>query len=494
MRRAIAFVICASAACAFPDLSGLTGGDAGSDVANDAPPFDANVPDVAPADVVVADVPIDAPVWQRSAGDVDVFFASVTGAVSTRTWSSSSKTWSAAAPVASFSSEIVPHLDVAASATAEDLALSSWSGSSSGNASFHLLEAASFAPKLSAASVIPGGQAPHRTFDVAFEHTSGDALAVFANGTSAPQFATRTSGTWSSVAAVAQNGLGAPVDWVELVTSPLTDEITLLFTDTAHALYATTWSGQAWMSQTPTKLDAGALNVSDFPAFAGAYGNSAGNLLVMWAHASTCSGAADPLYYATKAKGSNSFGTSAQTANAVGSPGPIAMASEPGTNRIAISILEWCSTPSIRQNGQNDFSVAMWDGSTFVQITDIDSTPAVDYTNRLGASPIGVAWASPGTAIAVYEAASTIAWAKWSGTSWTLQSAAVQSPALPVASGFQLLRLLSGDVMLLIEDVNQSLWAKRWNGSAFSDMNNGASLADGLYIDNGRPFAGVVVP
>jgi hypothetical protein len=492
MRRAIAFVLCASGACAFPDLSALTGGDAASDVANDAP-VDANVTD-APADVVVADVPIDAPVWQRSAGDVDVFFASVTGAVSTRTWSSSSKTWTAMAPVVSYASEIVPHLDVAASATTEELALSSWSGSSSGTASFHLLEAASFAPKLTSAPMIPGSQAPHRTFDVAFEHTSGDALAVFANGTSAPQFASRKGGAWSAVAAVAQSGLGAPVDWVVLVASPVSDEITLLFTDTAHALYATTWNGQAWMSQTPTKLDAGALNVSDFPAFAGAYGNSAGNLLVVWAHASTCSGAADPLYYATKAKGSNSFAASAQTSNAVGSPGPIAMAGQPGTDRIALSMIEWCSTPSIRQNGQNDFSVAMWSGSAFTEVTDIDSTPAVDYTNRLGASPIGVAWAGASTAIAVYEASSTIAWAKWSGTSWALQSVATQSPALPVASGFQLLHLLSGDAMILVEDVNQSLWAKRYDGSAWSDMNGGSSLADGLYIDNGRPFAGVVVP
>jgi len=185
--------------------------------------------------------------------------------------------------------------------------------------------------------------------------------------------------------------------------------------------------------------------------------------------------------------------TSATPPRVIAGPGPIAMASEPGANRIAIAMLEWCSVPSIRQNGQNDFSVATWDGTSFVSIDDIDGTPAVDYTTRVGAMPVGVAWAA-GTAIAVYEDASTLSWATWTTSGWTLRSVAAQSPSLPVVAGFQLLQLPTNDVMLLIEDVNQSLWARRFDGSAFSDANAGAAVAASLYVAGGRPFGALVEP
>jgi hypothetical protein len=342
---------------------------------------------------------------------------------------------------------------------------------------------------LGASKVVAGAQGAHRTVDVAFESKSGDALAVFANGTTSPAFATRSGSTWSATSSVLASPSGATVDWISLVPNPTSDEITLLFSDTSHALWALTWNGSGWMSSNATEIETG-LNVSDFASFAGAYGAASGNFLVVWGKVGSCSSASDPLYYATKPKGSNAFSSSGTAATNIGSPGPIAMASEPGTDRIAIAFIEWCSNTSVQQNGQNDFTVATWGGTSFLAVTDIDSAPGVNYTTRIGGMPVGVAWAS-GKAIAVYEASTSLAYAVFT-TSWTLPTRA--SMNLPVTAGFDLLRLTTGDVMLVIEDVNQSLWAKRWDGSSFTDTNNGSSLADGVYLDTGRPFGAIVEP
>jgi hypothetical protein len=271
MRRA--FVLLLAGGCSlFTDLSSLSSSSSDSGAADAS-----------------SDASSDAPVFQGGAsGDVQFYYASLTGSVSYRLWSHTSSSWSAPSTLTTFQNAIVPWLDPAAGGLGAALGLSSWAGGATSLVSLQLLPPPSFQPAF-AATQTPGTQGAHRSFDVAYETKSGKGLAVFANSSPGPVFSTSAGGGgWSAPASVLSSVTGANVDWVSLAANPTSDEITLVYTDAAQTLYALTWNGSTWMSTSATTLDTG-LNVADFPAFVGAYGATAGNFLLAWARATSCS-------------------------------------------------------------------------------------------------------------------------------------------------------------------------------------------------------------
>lgn len=423
-----------------------------------------------------------------SSGDVHVYYGTQ-GSVSMRTWSHTSKLWSTAAAVGKFTGQVVPWIVPADGASSEVVALSSWSGSTAASGSFHLLEAPSFHAAF-AASALPGSK--HRLFDVAYEHVSGDGLVVFANGTSDPLFATHASGskTWSSPAQVfAQAPAGPAISWIRLAANPTSDEITLVYMDASNALFGVTWNGKTWMASAPTALDIN-LNGADFAPFVAAYASSSGNLLVAWSRPGQCNGPSNPLYYSTKPSNSNAFSNPATTPPTIAAPGPMAAASQPGTDRIAIAMLEHCQSGD---GGFEDFSAATWNGSQFVATTDLDPGIGVNYATRVGSAPVGVAWVGT-DALAVYEDANTLMFTTWSPLSGWAAPMQASIGVASVITGFQLLPLSSSNVMLLMEDGTQSLlWAKKYDGATFTNMNEGSAIASEIYAAGGRPFGAVVV-
>ena len=427
-------------------------------------------------------------------GDLRVYFADSAGRVSLRTRSGS--TWSNALPVLSSSNGGVSWVDpaLAPSSLAEGVELAPVANGGGAVTLEFLERALNWSPAFSATGLAPS-LAAHRDFDVVYETVSGDALSVYSNGGPNPAFRTRVGQAWSAPQPVFAAPPGsAAVDWILLVPHPSTDEVTLLYSDTTPYLYAAVWNGTSWSATSTTALDTTGLNVPDFPAFSAAYGATSGDFLAVWSRPSSCQGAADPLYYATRANGATAF-SAPQTSGAVGAPGVITVASEPGSARIAIAINEYamcCMTSSC-----NDFSAAMWNGSTFTEVVDLDSNSS-DYAGRAGSVPVSVGWVgTTGTAVAVYaHSGGTLNWATWtSGSGWSLQTPATMTPSLSQQMGFQI-RMLpsSGELALLIEDVNGALWAKSYDGTQWSDLNGGAFIASSLWASSGRPFGALVGP
>ena len=435
-------------------------------------------------------------------GDLRLAFASASGTVSYRTWSRASGLWSNALSLATYANASVSWIEPAIAQSSQAEAVGAWwTSAASGTVSLALPErSAGWASAVDTTGVSTAQEA-HRGFDVAYETVSGDALAVYTVGTSNPKFRAKAGGAWSSEQSVFSSPPGAAsVDWVLLAPHPSIDEIALVYSDTAQHLFAAVWNGSAWTAASTTTLDTSGLNVSDFPAFTAAYGNSTGDLIVAWGHPSTCGGAADPLYYSTKPNGSSAFSAPA-TAGAIGPPGIITAASEPGTARVAFGVVEYCA--GCASSGCDDFSVATWSGTAFDSVIDLDGTVGVRYTIRPGSIPVSVGWrGTSGEAVVVYtHPGGTLSWASWtSAAGWTLETPAAMSPALATQAGFQMLRVPSAmaggqdDLALLVEDTNGSLWAKLFDGSTWTDMNAGAPLGTGLWVSSGRPFGAVVGP
>jgi hypothetical protein len=450
--------------------------------------------------------PTGGPYTPLSPDDLRVYYATNAG-VSSRTWSASTAQWSSPVSIATPANPVrfvVPAL--APGTGSEAMAMAHYG--STGAGTLDVLAGSSGWPVDFSSNTLPGlvpqswplTQAVYRSYELAAETVSNDLLAVFSDGTGSPKFRTRTAGVWSAQQSIFSSPPGnAAVLWVTLVSHPTTDEIALVYSDSGRSLFAVVWTGTAWETATATSLAGGTLGVPDFAVFTAVYEQSTKDLWVVWTKKGACGGASDALRYSTKPNGSSqAFSAPAETAwpQLVAGSGPIVAASQPGTSRVAVAITEYdCgSVPYI------DFTVAMWDGTAFSHVNDLDGDLQYNIGAWPGGTPIAVAWYS-GTAVAAYAhggGTGSLHWATWTTlTGWTLQPQAAMTPAIgiPASMEFAGIPSLTGgnpaELALTIQDVNGTLWAKRYNGTSWSDLNGGAALATGLWLSPGKPF-GVV--
>ncbi len=337
------------------------------------------------------------------------------------------------------------------------------------------------------ATGITGAQAIRRAFDVEREVTSGDTVVVYGDNTNTPKYRARTNGVWSAEAPVRPTAGAGIVRWVELVSRPGTNEITLVSTDSASDLTVLTWDGAAWSA--PTVLET-SVDTLDYLAFGAAYEGVSGDLLITWGRNDA---GVNGFYWARRAAGGTSYAASVMYEPApLSRPGPLRLASEPGTDRIAISYLEFTC------GGQtcDDFISAIWDGATdsWTSKMRLDADIGARYADFVGAIPVDVVWlGTSGTAVAVYSDSGTnIDWAKWtSGTGWVLQPDFAPTPAIGQrvnvrAVGFP----MQSRAMFVFGDGNGDLFAKTTDGVAWVDA--GGALETALSTPNAGAFAVVV--
>ncbi len=490
------------------DLGGLAGvddggsGDGGSSEIGeggqgDGSPSTADASPDAPNDA--PDPAIDAaPYTPLSTGDMRFYYARSAGDLWYRTWSYAGKTWAPPIMVASHAPRFVPWVQPAIGPGGIEAVTTIAAGASGGSVETRL-GATGWPLAFATPDVIAPGRAAHRGFDVTYGAASGASMVVYADGTAIPKFRTTVAGAWTAEQPVFATApaIGL-VDWVKLVRHPSTDEASLVYSDTNRKLYAAVWNGTTW-DAAPTVLEATSLNVSDFAAFTAAYENLSGDLLVVWALTSTCNGPADPVHYSTKASGTSAFSSPQLTTGLLGSPGMFAVASEPGSNRIAFSALEYGSC--CINAGCNDWGVGVWDGAAWAHVVDLDMAPGVAYTSRTGTFPVGVGWVgTTGQAVALYLRSGTdLGWAKWTaGANWVLQAPAPMTPPLAAQVNFATARIpaataaANDDLVVLVEDVDGRVWAKLYDGIGWIDMNGGMAIAENVRADQGMAM-GVVV-
>jgi hypothetical protein len=324
--------------------------------------------------------------------------------------------------------------------------------------------------------------AAKRTFAVAME-SSGDVLLVYAkSGSGVPVYRTRTVAGWSAETPVPLGGatLGS-VLWVDLASHPRSDEITLAFSTTSADLYVQTWTGSAWSMPSFAKLE-DELTSTEFPSFALAYEASSGDVLVAWGrHYGTG--------WATRIDGSASFGPVHEVPEIRRATplAPMRAVAEPGTDRIAF-VWETCLRPPICDPDYR-FVGAVWDGSAFVALENIDEYVGARYALRNGSMPVGVGWFD-GTAIGVYRTnyPTRLRWTRWlGGNAWTAPEIVPISPPLGDEAQVSYATLSTPSELLVVVADLEHLWAKSYRKEGWANADEGAPLFE-FGVSTGVPF------
>jgi hypothetical protein len=210
--------------------------------------------------------------------------------------------------------------------------------------------------------------------------------------------------------------------------------------------------------------------------------------MVAWARATT-----NGFWYSTKPSGSSTWSAAAAVAAAPTNSVPhfVDLATEPGTNRIAIGTFGL-------GDGQERMGLATWDGAAWVNAGEYDSQVRDVNETATGDFPGAVAWAgTSGTAICVYadDQTGTLDWARWTaGGGWV-----VQGDFAIAGKGFtesvELHPFVSGNrVMLVLADSNSYLYSLWTNGTSWNTTNGGAALSLGLSSITTKPFTFAIKP
>jgi hypothetical protein len=317
-----------------------------------------------------------------------------------------------------------------------------------------------------------------RSFDVAYEQSSGNALVVYADDDTNPMFRTWDGSTWSGPTAVFSTPPGTGnVLWVELASNPNSDEIALVYSDSNHDLHSVIWNGSSWdeagTEQTlETFLAEPDSNLPEYRAFDAVYENS-GELLVAWGRS-----AANNVDYATFTTAGlwNTAYTPIVVVN--GNVTILDLSAEPGGDRIAISGFD-------ENGGVARFGLAMWNGTGWQ-----DFTPGIGidegFLHTIGVDSgsyfAGVGWVgTSGEAVSIYSDDDTgkINWASWSsGSGWAVQTDVdIPGSTTNLMRSVQIKSFESQNkLMAVFSDDENDLYAATYDGTTWTVTEAGIAL------------------
>lgn len=335
---------------------------------------------------------------------------------------------------------------------------------------------------------IPLADASASCFDLAYEDSTGDALAVYSDGSATPLYRTRSQGQWSAPAALPLNdGGGGPnpdlnaqrARWIELEPRPGSAAIALGYVDLSGALVAIEWDGAQWVTASATLLEADVkdntnTSLVENRAFDLAYEATSGDLLATWARDDS-----PGFFWSVKAAGGNVWSAATQETAAMpgDTPHQLDLAGEAASNRIALGLFDL-------GDGDERVGLAVWDGVAWVDQVLIDAQARDANDGSTGDFAGAVGWAgSSGVALCVYadDAAGALDWARWtSGAGWALQT------DVPIAGkGFTESVLLAprfgpDGALAVLSDSNDDLYVATYDGLAWTLAEAGAALEDEL--------------
>ncbi|MCA8968633.1 MAG: Ig-like domain-containing protein [Planctomycetes bacterium] len=348
-------------------------------------------------------------------------------------------------------------------------------------------------------TAIPVAHADKRCFDAAFEDLSGECLVVGSKGTATSAsggsplwYRTNVGGTWSAELELPINdgsgplpelGSGVPL-WVELVQRPDSNEVALAWVDDAAVLSVIVWDGALWKTGTSRILTTAATtnavsHVAHNRGFDLAWESVSKGLVAAWGEptvAGFVSSRLDP------ASGVWSTRTEVTVQN--GAAEHIDLAADPSGDRIALVACDL--------GGTERLGVAMWNGSSWTQSSEIDSQIRDVNHGARGDHPAEVAWLGmTGVAVCVYpdNASARIDWCRYTeGGGW-----AMQTPFGVSGKGFTESVVLrsystSNHVLAVIGDSYGKLWAAKYDGTSWVVTNAAAPIEPTLSTLDGRAF------
>ncbi|MDP2210802.1 MAG: hypothetical protein Q8J63_03565 [Candidatus Aquicultor sp.] len=321
--------------------------------------------------------------------------------------------------------------------------------------------------------------AGRRSFDIAYEESSGNALVVYSTGTN-PQFRVWNGSTWTDATNVLGAAEAGNIEWIELASRPNSDEIALLYAINdgvdGHTLKGIIWDGSSWGTQSAaleTNL-AFAVAGGDTKSFDATYENS-GELIVVFGWNSLVNNSL-AARYVRKAAGAawgaaTNFVTWADEATVVN------LAAEPGGDRIVAVTAD---------SKIQDMQYAIWDGGAWVNRTANADSTMYNLPNWAGTMPVAAGWAVVGAsavAIVAYadNADNDIHWRRWTSAGWTSPADWNPGHTIGYLRSIDIDRQPGEDKLLVaIGDTNNDLWAKTCDGTNWANTNDNPSLQSNL--------------
>ena len=285
-------------------------------------------------------------------------------------------------------------------------------------------------------------------FDIQYESQSGDAVLVWANGstgTDGISYATWDGSSWSAEQTLTAPQSGAARQ-IQLAADPNSDELVLIASNSSSQDYALVWNGSAWGSS--TTLDSG--TGDDRTDINIAYESESGEAIAVFGRGS--SSLATAIW--------DGSGWSAPTAYAppsgvIGDVRWTSVTSDPNSDRVAVGVI----------TTNSEVWLSVWDGTTWTdkQLASTTSTG----TTELGVS---VAFESTsGELIATYgeSGSSSVKYQTWSSDSgW---SGEFTGPNIGAMSNSMTLSSdpMSDRIMLAVNDDNADVSYVLWDGSGW---------------------------
>ncbi|MHB0977671.1 MAG: cytochrome c3 family protein [Candidatus Aquicultorales bacterium] len=316
--------------------------------------------------------------------------------------------------------------------------------------------------------------ASRRSYDIAYEESSGDAVLVYSDGTKDPKYRVYDAGTqsWSAQQVITSNRTSGSVWWVELEARPNSQEIALAWEDGNGDLNAYIWNGSSWGTEPGSTLEnnvAYAASAGDSKAFDLAYENN-GDLLLVFGWNNNTNNRLAARYVVKPADAG--WGTVQDFATWADEATVVDLAAEPGGNRI-IAVTADSKT--------QDLQYGVWTGTGWTNLVQNGDTSM----NNGGwqQMPIQAGWALTGgvaKAIIVYNDVDSgvINWKSWNGATWINETDWRVSPSnLGNSRAIEIDRQPGENkLMVTVQDVSQDIWAKTYDGSSWVDTEGGAAI------------------
>ncbi|MFO0868130.1 MAG: DUF4347 domain-containing protein [Pirellulales bacterium] len=289
-------------------------------------------------------------------------------------------------------------------------------------------------------------------FDVVYEAQSGRALLAWNNGTTGTSnvsYRIWDGTSWSGVQTITAP-LAGEARHLQLAADPKSNKIALLVTNAGSDDYAMIWDGSSWGNGIILGTTTSAESTDSAIAFEG----TSGQVLVVYDN----QGGGDQVAYRTWNGTSWSAESSLSPPSTLGDVVFASLASDPGSDRIALSVVT--RTPEVW--------LAVWDGngwgSKLIATTNgsIDTAPSAAVAFESGT----------GNLVAVYgeNSATSVRYRTWTTSGgW---SAAATGPSLGGVPNSLTLTAdpMANQLMLSVQDANRDLHFAPWNGTAWGTV------------------------
>ncbi len=289
-----------------------------------------------------------------------------------------------------------------------------------------------------------------RNFDIEYEQTSGDALAVYMDtsvSNNTPLYSLWDGSSWNNGTAIEgfnSTGNGSSVEWIELAADPGSDDMVLMSLDSEGKIYGSVWDGSSWDEFVELATNA---SQDGFQCFDVVYEQDSGRAMVSWYDQS---GSVNYRIW----NGDNLWKSENTLYASTEHVYWIKMAGRPGSDELLLAT----------QDEHHDVHVTAWDGNSWE--TPLEVGTNVYEANRRS---VDVAFeSSSGEGIVVWGDRSRISkYRTWDGSTWSPEASAnnlgsgytrwVQMRPLPE----------SDEIFLMTSDGGHDINVQKWDGSSW---------------------------